>query len=66
MLPAPPMLKRLLRRPWVQAVFAALLGRYLDFALRTTRWTLHGEAHLAPHVAGAPGGRRRSGTSGCR
>jgi hypothetical protein len=44
------MLKRLLRRPRVQASLAWLLARYLDFALRTTRWTLHGEAHLAPFV----------------
>jgi hypothetical protein len=42
------MLKHLLRRSWMQAATAALLGRYLDFALRTTRWTLQGEAHLAP------------------
>lgn len=48
------MLKRLLGRPWVQAMFAALLGRYLDFALRTTRWTVHGEAHLAAAVALRP------------
>ena len=45
------MLKHLLRRPWVQAGLAGLLGGYLQFALRTTRWTLHGEAHLAPHIA---------------
>ncbi len=44
------MLKRLLRRPWLQSVIAALLGRYLEFALRTTRWTLHGEVNLAPHL----------------
>ena len=48
------MLKRLLRRAWVQAMFAALVGRYLDFALRTTRWTLHGEAHLARFVGLRP------------
>ncbi len=48
------MLKRTLRRPWVQAAFAALLGLYLDFSLRTTRWTLHGEAHLAAPVALQP------------
>jgi hypothetical protein len=44
------MFKRLLRRPRVQAFLASLLGSYLAFALRTTRWTLHGEAHLAPYV----------------
>jgi len=48
------MLKDLLRRPWVQAMFAALIGLYLDVALRTTRWTLHGEANLAPYVAQRP------------
>lgn len=48
------MLKSFLRRPGVQAALAALVGRYLAFALRTTRWALEGEAHLAPHAAGKP------------
>ncbi len=48
------MLKRLLRRPAAQALLARLLGRYLAFALATTRWTLDGADHLAPHLAGAP------------
>jgi len=48
------MLKSFLRRPGVQAALAGLVGRYLAFALRTTRWTLEGEAHLAPHAAGHP------------
>jgi lysophospholipid acyltransferase (LPLAT)-like uncharacterized protein len=48
------MLKRLLRRPAARALLVALLGRYLQFALRTTRWTLHGAEHLAPHAAGSP------------
>lgn len=48
------MLKPFLRRPGVQAALAGLVGRYLAFALRTTRWTVEGEAHLAPHAAGAP------------
>jgi lysophospholipid acyltransferase (LPLAT)-like uncharacterized protein len=48
------MLKRLLRRPAARALLVALLGRYLEFALRTTRWTLHGAEHLAPHAAGSP------------
>ncbi|MBV9734673.1 MAG: lysophospholipid acyltransferase family protein [Acidisphaera sp.] len=48
------MLKRLSRHAWTQAVLARALGRYLGFALRTTRWQLHGEAHVAPHFAGAP------------
>jgi lysophospholipid acyltransferase (LPLAT)-like uncharacterized protein len=47
-------LKRLLRQPWVQSAGAWLLGLYLWFALRTTRWTLLGEENLAPHAAGAP------------
>ncbi len=48
------MLKSFLRRPAVQGLLAALLGHYLAFALRTTRWTLEGEAHLAPFAAGRP------------
>jgi lysophospholipid acyltransferase (LPLAT)-like uncharacterized protein len=32
----------------------AILGSYLRFALATTRWTLHGQDHFAPHAAGAP------------
>lgn len=47
-------LKRLMRRASVQAVLAWLLGRYLQFALSTTRWTLIGEPHFAPHRDGAP------------
>jgi lysophospholipid acyltransferase (LPLAT)-like uncharacterized protein len=48
------MLKRLLRHGPGQAVSAALLGRYLAFALASTRWTLHGAEHLAPAIAGGP------------
>lgn len=48
------MLKRLTRQPAVQQAGARALGLYLDCALRTTRWTLHGEPHIAPHLAGAP------------
>src|SRR5579875_1812119 len=48
------MLKSLLRRPGMQVFLARLLGLYLAFALRTTRWTLHGTAHMAPHADGAP------------
>ena len=47
-------MKRLLQRPTIQAVFAKLLGLYLAFALRTTRWSLDGREHMAPHAAGAP------------
>ncbi len=32
----------------------AVLGGYLGFALRTTRWTLDGHEHFRPHGAGAP------------
>lgn len=48
------MLKPLLRQPALQSLLAAALGRYLALALRTTRWTLHGAEHLAPHIAGRP------------
>ena len=48
------MLKRLLRRPAAQALLALLLGRYLAFALATTRWSLDGAEHLAPFLAGQP------------
>ncbi|HEX4174212.1 MAG TPA: DUF374 domain-containing protein [Acetobacteraceae bacterium] len=47
-------MKRLLQHPIVQAVCAKLLGLYLAFALRTTRWSLDGREHMAPHAAGAP------------
>jgi len=46
------MLKRLLKGPGTQALLAAAMARYLAFALRTTRWTLHGEEHLARTLAG--------------
>lgn len=48
------MLKRLMRQPAVQLAGARTLALYLDGALRTTRWSLHGERHIAPHLAGAP------------
>lgn len=48
------MLKSFLRRPWVQSCLAAMVGWYLAFALRTTRWRLEGEANFAPHAAGQP------------
>jgi lysophospholipid acyltransferase (LPLAT)-like uncharacterized protein len=47
-------LKRLLRAPSVQAAGATLLGLYLRFAYRTTRWHIEGSENLAPHQAGAP------------
>ncbi len=48
------MLKRLLRHPRSQAALAWLLGCYLAFAYRTTRWRLVGAEHAAPQIAGAP------------
>jgi lysophospholipid acyltransferase (LPLAT)-like uncharacterized protein len=48
------MLKRFVRHPASQALFARLLGLYLAFALRTTRWTLVGGEHLKPHALGQP------------
>jgi len=47
-------MKRLLQHPIVQWAAARLLGLYLAFALRTTRWSLEGYEHMAPHAAGAP------------
>jgi len=31
-----------------------LLGLYLAFALRTTRWSIIGHEHMAPHATGTP------------
>lgn len=47
-------MKRLLRHPAAQKLLAQLLGLYLAFALRTTRWRLEGAEHVTPHAAGAP------------
>jgi lysophospholipid acyltransferase (LPLAT)-like uncharacterized protein len=47
-------MKRLLRHPAAQRVLAHVLGLYLAFALRTTRWRLEGAEHVACHAAGAP------------
>jgi lysophospholipid acyltransferase (LPLAT)-like uncharacterized protein len=47
-------MKSLLRTPKTQAVLAVILGFYLAFALRTTRWTLDGQEHLRPYSAGSP------------
>jgi lysophospholipid acyltransferase (LPLAT)-like uncharacterized protein len=47
-------MKRLVQHPIAQAALARVLGLYLGFALRTTRWSLDGHAHMAPHAAGAP------------
>jgi lysophospholipid acyltransferase (LPLAT)-like uncharacterized protein len=48
------LVKRLLGSPRGQSAMAGLLGSYLRFALGTTRWTLDGEAHVAPYLAGRP------------
>ncbi len=53
MLPAA-MFKSFLRRPGVQAGAAHAVSAYLMFALRTTRWTMEGEAEFAPFGAGRP------------
>ena len=47
-------MKSLLRTSQAQALLAVLLGAYLAFALRSTRWTLDGQDHFAPHGGGAP------------
>jgi lysophospholipid acyltransferase (LPLAT)-like uncharacterized protein len=47
-------MKSLLRTSLAQAILAALLGGYLAFALRTTRWTLDGQEHFRPFGAGTP------------
>jgi lysophospholipid acyltransferase (LPLAT)-like uncharacterized protein len=47
-------MKSILRSRQAQAMLPAVLGGYLGFALRTTRWTLDGHEHFRPHGAGAP------------
>jgi lysophospholipid acyltransferase (LPLAT)-like uncharacterized protein len=47
-------MKSLLRTPRAQAMLACLLGSYLTFALRTTRWTLDGQEHFRPFGSGSP------------
>jgi lysophospholipid acyltransferase (LPLAT)-like uncharacterized protein len=47
-------LKQFLRRPGTQRLIARLLGLYLAFAYRTTRWTIEGAENFAPHEAGEP------------
>ena len=48
------MLKKLLRNSAVLGVLARLLGFYLAWALRTTRWELVGAQNFAPYAEGAP------------
>ncbi len=45
-------MKALFRSDFVQGLLARLLGRYLHFALRTTRWTLVGDGHFDTIGAG--------------
>ncbi|HQT75836.1 MAG TPA: DUF374 domain-containing protein [Rhodopila sp.] len=47
-------MKSLLRTRQAQAVLPALLGGYMSFALRTTRWTMDGRAHLVAGTSGNP------------
>ena len=48
------MLKRFFRHPRTLAAIAWLIGAYLAFVFRTTRWKFVGEEHLTPEVLGAP------------
>jgi lysophospholipid acyltransferase (LPLAT)-like uncharacterized protein len=48
------MFKQVLRGAGARRAGARLIGAYLRFALRTTRWTVDGEAHLLPFVPGGP------------
>src|ERR1700712_3719877 len=48
------MMKSVFRTRQIQAMLPPLLGGYLRFALRTTRWTLDGQDQFAPFGAGAP------------
>ncbi len=45
------MLRPLMRKQAVQVAVARALGLYLEFALRSTRWTVEGQAHLAPYLS---------------
>lgn len=47
-------MRRIFTNERVQAGLAHLLGWYLRFALRTTRWRLEGLEHVIPHAAGRP------------
>ncbi|GAC1342846.1 MAG: lysophospholipid acyltransferase family protein [Acetobacteraceae bacterium] len=47
-------MKRLLRHPRTLAIGARALGAYLGFALRSTRWTLHGAELLGPYLHATP------------
>jgi lysophospholipid acyltransferase (LPLAT)-like uncharacterized protein len=47
-------MKFLLRTSQAQAFFAVVVGFYLTFALRTTRWSLDGQEHFRLHGAATP------------
>ena len=47
-------MKRLLRHPRALALMARALGTYLQFALRSTRWTLEGREELGAFLLGGP------------
>jgi len=47
-------MKRFIRHPLVQDGLSWLVGCYLAFALRTTRWKLEGRHYVEPHAAGRP------------
>ncbi len=48
------MFTRLLNSQAVLRTAEAVLGTYLAFALRSTRWQIEGQAHLAPFAAQGP------------
>jgi lysophospholipid acyltransferase (LPLAT)-like uncharacterized protein len=50
------MLRRFLRRPGVQASLARLLGRYLAFVHRSSRWQVTGTEHLDAVLDGGRAG----------
>lgn len=47
-------MKKLIKHPAFMAAVGRLLGWYLIFALRTTRWTLVGAENLQPLAVGTP------------
>jgi len=46
------MFRRLLKSQALQHAAASLISLYLKFALRSTRWTIEGQAHVAPYIGG--------------
>ncbi|EHL96907.1 hypothetical protein HMPREF9946_04508 [Acetobacteraceae bacterium AT-5844] len=49
------MFRSLIRHPRTQAMLAGLVGGYLAFCYRTTRWSLVGDANMRPHAGqGSP------------